>query len=158
MFTTSKIGASLLVLLATTPVFANEAIKDARVYDHTKIIYQQIPVDKTVCRDVKKPVYGNVQKKGDAAGGALAGMIIGGLLGKGVSGNDDGAAAGAVIGGIIGADKGSKPSNSREIIGYEYVERCETKTFYEEVKTEVYSHSTIRFYIDGKKYVLKFTK
>jgi uncharacterized protein YcfJ len=158
MFTKLKITASLIAVLAASSASANEKINDARVYDHTKIIYKQVPTNQTFCKDVKVPVYGTVQKQGDAAGGALAGMIIGGLLGKGVSGNDDGAAAGAVIGGLIGADKGSKPKNSQEVIGYEYVEKCNTETIIKEVKTEVYSHSTIRFYIDGKKYVLKFVK
>jgi len=35
-------------------------------------------------------------------------MIIGGIIGKGVTGDDKGAAAGAVLGGVIGADKGGK--------------------------------------------------
>ena len=56
------------------------------------------------CYTVDVPVYGNVG--GGASGGdVLTGMIIGGLLGKGVSGNDKGAAAGAVLGGVISADK-----------------------------------------------------
>ena len=148
------IAATALAL----PAYANEKVSDAKVFDHTKVIYKQVPVNKTVCKDVRVPVYENVQRQGDAAGGALLGMLLGGAIGKGVSGDDKGAAAGAVIGGLIGADKGSKSTSSQEIVGYEYVEKCDTKTFYEEVKTEVYSHSTIRFYIDGKKYVVKFYK
>ena len=42
---------------------------------------------------------------GASAGDVLGGMIIGGLIGKGASGDDKGAAAGAVIGGMIAADK-----------------------------------------------------
>lgn len=158
MFMKSKIGFSLIALLVATPVYANQSVSKVKVFDHTKIIYKQIPTNQTICRDVKIPVYENVQRKGDAAGGALAGMIIGGILGKGISGNDDGAAAGAVLGGIIGADKGSKPKNDQRIVGYEYVEKCKNKTIVKEVKTEVYSHSTIRFYVDGKRYVLTFQK
>jgi uncharacterized protein YcfJ len=49
-------------------------------------------------------------------------MIIGGLLGKGVTGKDKGAAAGAVLGGIIAAD--SSKAN-RVVVGYEPVKKCE---------------------------------
>jgi len=148
----------LAALAVATPVLANEQPKNVKVFDHTKFIYQQVPVNKTLCNDVKVPIYENVQRQGDAAGGALAGMIIGGILGKGISGNDDGAAAGAVIGGLIGADKGAKPKAEQRIVGYEYVEKCEQVTTYQETRKEVYSHSTIRFFIDGKRYVLTFEK
>ena len=158
MFMKSKIGASLIALLVATPAFANEKVTDAKVFDHTKIIYKNVPVNKRICRDVKVPVYGYTEKKGNAAEGALLGMLLGGAIGKGVSGDDKGAAAGAVIGGLIGADKSAQHKPGKEVIGYEYVEKCETKTTYEEVKTEVYSHSTIRFYVDGKRYVLEFQK
>ena len=158
MFTTLKIGASIAALLIAVPACANQTVNNAKVFDHNKIIYKQVPTTQTFCRDVKVPVYGNVQKQGNAAEGALLGMIIGGVIGKGVSGNDDGAAAGAVIGGLIGADKGAKPKNGQEVVGYEYVEKCNTETVIEEVKTEVYSHSTIRFFINGQRYVLEFKK
>lgn len=158
MFTKSKIGASLIAIFLASSANANERVTDVKVFDHTKTIYKQVPTNKTICRDVKVPVYENVQKQGNAAEGALLGMIIGGVLGKGVSGNDDGAAAGAVIGGLIGADKGAKPKNEQKIVGYEYVEKCNNETVIREVKTEVYSHSTIRFYVNGKRYVLSFQK
>jgi len=148
------------VLAIATPALANKTLTnaDVKVYDHTKIIYTTVPVNKKICRDVKVPVYGYVEKQGNAAEGALLGMLLGGAIGKGVSGDDKGAAAGAVIGGLIGADKGAQKKPGKEVIGYEYVEKCETKTSYEEVKKEVYSHSTIRFYVDGKRYVLEFQK
>ena len=145
-------------LVASTPAFANEKVSDVKVFDHNKTVYQQVPVNRTICNEVKKPVYGNVKKQGDAAGGALAGMIIGGILGKGVTGDDGGAAAGAVIGGIIGADKGAKPKNEKELLGYEYVTQCKDVTEYTEKRVDVYSHSTIRFYLNGQRYVLDFIK
>jgi len=158
MFTKLKIGASLVALVLASSAHANERVTDVKVFDHTRIVNKEFPVNRTVCKDVKQPVYGNVQKQGDAAGGALAGMIIGGLLGKGVTGKDDGAAAGAVIGGLIGADKGSKSKTEREVIGYEYVTQCNDVTEYVTEKVEVYSHSTIRFYLNGRRYVLEFKK
>lgn len=151
----TALTVSLIAIASTAS--ANE-VNRVKVYDHNKIIYQEVPVTKTVCQDVKFPVYENVQTQGDAAGGALAGMIIGGILGKGVSGNDDGAAAGAIIGGLIGADKGAKPKTERKVIGYEIREKCFDKQEVDYVEREVYSHSTIRFYLNGKRYVLEFTK
>jgi uncharacterized protein YcfJ len=74
------------------------------------------------CNTVEVPVYGNVGG-GASAGDVLGGMIIGGLLGKGVSGNDKGAAAGAVLGGMISADK----KTQQGIVGYRQEQRCTTE-------------------------------
>jgi uncharacterized protein YcfJ len=84
-------------------------------------------------------------------------MIIGGISGKAISGKDDGAAAGAIIGGLIGADKGSTRTEQR-IIGYNIEQQCNNVNVYQNSSVEVYSHSTIRFYLDGKRYVLRFDK
>lgn len=146
-----------VVALTSTSAMA-ETPKNVRVFDHTKTITQQIPTTERQCFQQKKPVYSTYKQQGDAAGGALLGMILGGVIGKGVTGDDGGAAAGAVVGGLIGADKGSKPRTQREIIGYELVETCENVTLYYDQKTEVYSHSTIRFFVNGKRYVLEFQR
>jgi outer membrane lipoprotein SlyB len=146
------------LIAASTTASANEVVKNVKIFDHTKTITRYTPVTTYKCADIKKPVYGNVRKEGDAAGGALLGMIIGGVLGKGVTGDDGGAAAGAVMGGIIGADKGSKNRNSSEIIGYEYVEQCKEVVRNQQETVEVYSHSTIRFHSGGKRYVLDFQR
>ena len=137
---------------------ASDKVNRVKIYDHTQTQVIEAPVTSTVCKNVKVPIYEQVQRQGNAAEGALAGMIIGGILGKGVTGKDDGAAAGAVIGGLIGADKGSQPKSENVIVGYEYVEQCQDKTTYRRTEKEVYSHSTIRFYIGNKRYVLKFIK
>lgn len=82
------------------------------------------------CEVVSVPVTRTetVREGGSAGEGALAGMIIGGILGKGVSGNDKGAAAGAVIGGIIGADQGGNGRVvERNVTRYEDREVCTTK-------------------------------
>lgn len=144
-------------VLAAEPAIADE-VTNIKVYDHNKTIVREVPVNEYRCKDVRKPVYGTVQKQGNAAEGALLGMIIGGIAGKGLSGNDDGAAAGAVIGGLIGADKGAKPKTRQEVIGYEIVEKCNEVTTYQTEYVDVYSHSTIRFYLNGKRYVLEFDK
>jgi len=78
------------------------------------------------CSTVDVPIYGNVGS-GASGGDVLTGMIIGGLLGKGVTGKDNGAAAGAVLGGVIAADKGQQQG----IVGYRQEQRC-TKEYRQE--------------------------
>jgi uncharacterized protein YcfJ len=149
-----------LAMGIATAAVAKEKINvgDVVVYDHTTTVVTQIPSTQTRCQNIKVPIYENVQTQGDAAGGALAGMIIGGILGKGISGKDDGAAAGAVLGGIIGADKGSRPKTQQRIAGYETQRQCSEIVVYTDQPQERYSHSTIRFYLNGKRYVLDFIK
>ena len=65
---------------------------------------------------------------------------IGGLLGKGATGNDRGAAAGAVLGGIIAADN----NNGRRVVtGYQIQRQC----------NEVYETRQVR---QIKNYLIKF--
>lgn len=64
---------------------------------------QTISGYETVCQNVNVPVYGNV--RGANGGDILAGIVVGGLIGKGVTGNDKGAAIGAVIGGISAGER-----------------------------------------------------
>jgi uncharacterized protein YcfJ len=149
----------LVAALATaTQATANGNASDVAVFHHNKTVVVNNPTQVRECRDVKVPVYDQHKVEGDAAGGAFLGMIIGGLLGKGVTGDDGGAAAGAVIGGLVGADQGAKPRTERGIVGYSYEERCEIVTVNQQSYKEVYSHSTIRFYVDGQRHVLEFQR
>lgn len=86
-------------------------------YENT---YHDVP--RRQCQDVEVPIYSNVQG-GDAGAGALTGMIIGGLIGKGATGQDNGAAAGAVIGGIIGANN-AQNGTRRVVTGYRTERQC----------------------------------
>lgn len=149
--------AAALTAMAS-PAFANESVTGVKVFDHTRTVIKETPVTELDCREVKKPVYSNFKTFENNAGeGALGGMILGGIIGKAIGGDDRGAAAGAILGGVIGADKAGNKS-SKEIIGYELVEVCEKVVIYEREPVEVYSHSTIRFYLNGQRHVVKFQR
>lgn len=87
-------------------------------YENRRVPHEQ-------CTKVRVPITRN-NNRSSAGVDALAGMIIGGIIGKGISGNDKGAAAGAIIGGVVGADNHSKSKpeyreERRCVIKYEYI-------------------------------------
>ena len=53
---------------------------------------QQQHVPSQVCEQIQVPIYSTVQGPGATGSDVLGGMILGGLLGKGVTGDDKGAA------------------------------------------------------------------
>jgi len=116
-----KLLITTAVLFATaTTAFATEYARITQIEPRYQTTYQNVP--RTQCQDVEVPIYGTVQGGGASGGDVLTGMIIGGLLGKGVTGKDDGAAAGAVLGGVIAADKGNQ---TRQVItGYTTERQC----------------------------------
>lgn len=121
--------AALALLFATS---ASAETVRATIKDHYELQTVDTPITQTYCK----------QKSGGQ--GALEGMIIGGLLGKGITGDDQGAIGGAVIGGVIGADKAGR--------------KCWEETTYTTEQTKVYSYSTITFVQDGQTYSFDFTK
>ena len=143
-----------MTALVASPVSADSVNATVRDIYKDSIIEQ--PVVEKKCVEVEVPVYGAVTQKGDAAGGALLGMILGGLIGKGVTGDDGGAAAGAVFGGLVGADKGSKDKTSQQITGYKYETRCDNVTRYIDKRVTNYSHSVVKFVHDGQNIELRF--
>lgn len=143
--------------LITTALFfaattASAEVSKVKVFDHTKIVTQSVPISETRCQDVKVPIY---QQGGNATGGdVLLGAILGGLIGGTASGKDSGAAIGA-LGGAIVANESAKGA---KVTGYEIQRQCSDVTVYENSNVEIYSHSTIRFFVDGKRYVVPFQR
>lgn len=148
--------------ILSTTIFASASMADTsvngHVRDHYATVYERVEVVDRRCEIIDVPVYGTRQQQGDAAGSALLGMIIGGAIGKGLTGNDDGAAAGAIMGGVIGADQGSRPRTERVITGYRQERSCTDAISYVDQPKSVYSHSTITFTLNGKQYRINFNK
>ena len=147
----------LLTILSLVAVTATPALAEtskAYIEDHYKTVLEQKPYTVEVCKNVQVPVYGQTGS-GASAGDVLGGMIIGGLIGKGVTNKDNGAAAGAVIGGMIAADKNQ---SKQAITGYRTETQCQMETRYEETERSIYSHSTVRFWHEGQRIELKFHK
>ena len=143
--------AFLAVLGFCSPAHASD-VTDIKIYDHTKRVTQSVPVTERRCQDVNIPIY--QQSQGASGGDLLAGILLGGLLGKAATKKDNGAAAGAVIGGIIANENGKKT----RVTGYKTEVHCNDITVYQNSDIETYSHSTIRFFLNGKRYNVPFQK
>ncbi len=147
-----------VAFMATSAKANNSTPVTGTIQDYYKVVQDSEPYTKKECVNVNVPVYGNIKKEGDAAGGALLGMILGGLAGKGVTGDDKGAAVGAIFGGLVGADKGSKPQHGQAITGYRTENRCDYVTYYRTVERTEYDYSIINWKIDGVTYTTEFVK
>ena len=129
----SLIPLAVIASLASTAAFA--VTRSAKVWHVEKITQVQTSYqNQKQCSLQNVPVYRNIES-GSNSGDVLAGMILGGLLGKGVSGNDKGAAAGAIFGAVIAADK---TSNKRVVSGYRSETVCTTVNV--PVETQSYTY------------------
>ena len=138
------LGVGVGLLLATTVQAGNFNAVGVHVHDHYKDILKREPQRVEVC-------YDQHTSGGNAGEGALLGMILGGVTGKVIGGNDQGAAAGAIIGGIIGADKAQNNQGGTRTV-------CRIENRYTETKRKIYSHSTVVFRHDGTDYRVRFDK
>ena len=142
---------SIAAILFASVASADSSVK-GNVTDYYNNVVVSTPHEKRLCEEYQVPIYG---QKGSVDGGdVLMGMIIGGLLGKGVTGQDNGAAAGAVFGGVIAADKGSK----RSIQGYKTETKCRTEVRYSDRTERRYTHSIITFRYEGRDILVQFYK
>ena len=131
-----KYALAIVAALTATSSYADN-VRNVNVQDVYSTITQSERHVVQVCDRVQ----------GDAGSGALAGMIIGGIIGKGLTGTDGGATAGAVMGGVIGADNANNSTT-----------RCHDEVVYTDIPQQVYSHSVITFSYQGRSYALNFNK
>ena len=125
-----------------TGVAHAEGSVNGTVQDHYKWVVNQTPYRVEVCKDYTVG--------GDKSGDMLKGAIIGGIIGNNVGNIENGGAAGAIIGGILGHNNSKATGGTQR--------RCHVETRYEEDREEVYSHSTITFYSNGRRHTLRFNK
>ena len=141
------VATAIIVAATASPALAETT--QATVRDHFKTVIEQQPYRVEVCKDVQVPQKNEMNTEGAIIGGIIGG-VIGNQFGKG-DGKDAMTGIGALSGAIIGGqDKG--PRN------YTTQRQCQIETRYEETQREVYSHSTVTFYADGRKQTLKFSK
>lgn len=148
--TITALTISTFVLFGNT---ANAGTVNGTTVDHYTTKTKNIPHTERVCKNVEVPIYG--KKEMDTEGaiiGGLIGGVIGNQIGKG-GGKEAATGVGALTGAIIGG-KGGK----EQIVGYRQEQRCSDKVTYTTQTEEVYSHSTITFWDNGKKYHLSFKK
>ena len=144
-----KLIALFTVALSMSATAAT-SVQNGVVIDNYKTIIKQIPYRVEVCQD-------RVQPAGDGSAtnelvGALFGGAIGNSFGKG-DGKDAMTLFGALMGASIAHDEELKNNP-----GTKTVTVCDVQTRYEESTSKVYSHSTITFSSNGRKYSLDFVK
>ena len=131
-----KILMTMAMIGVSAPAFAET------VQDVNKTVVNRVPYNVEVCT--------NQSVGGDKSGDMLKGAIIGGIIGNNVGNVDNGGALGAVLGGMIGHNNSNATGGTRRV--------CELQTRYNEEVIEVYSHSVVTFYHNGKQYKLRFQK
>tara|TARA_B100000780_G_C20962143_1_gene384065 strand:- start:334 stop:753 length:420 start_codon:yes stop_codon:yes gene_type:complete len=134
-----------LIVAGIVALFATNANAET-VRDHYKNVIEQTPYSVEVCKDVQ--IRGQAST-GDTVFGALLGGVIGNQFGGG-KGKD----AATILGAIVGADVANKNSKKPGSVQ----RQCQIETRYEERRREVYSHSTVTFSTEGKKYTVNFQK
>ena len=133
------------VSLAQNPYPVDNAI----VFDHYKSVVKQVPYDVEVCKQVRQGT-GNGSATNEIIG-AIFGGAIGNQFGEG-DGKDAMTLAGMFLGASLAHD--DELAQGPGVI----TTKCYIETRYDEAARKVYSHSTITFRINGKKYRLNFMK
>ena len=146
-----KLIALFTIALSTTTMASNPYSTDtAVVFDHYKNVIQQTPYRVEVCQD-------RVQHSGDgSATNELVGALFGGAIGNSF-GKGDGKDAMTLFGALMGASLAHDDELANNP-GTKTVTVCVVQTRYEEEVSEVYSHSTITFRLEGRNYSLDFLK
>lgn len=146
----------LLVAISYVNLKAEESIVSSNI----KHIYEDItisePYTKEECYFKEVPVYTDLPSNQVQGSEVVTSMLLGGLLGKVVTGNDKGAVGGAMLGGVLSA----APRPSQRILhGHMKEEVCQTVIKSKWVTKNEYSHSLITFKTsDGYTYELQFQR
>ena len=147
-----KLSAILITSIISTVSLAQNPypVDNAIVFDHYKNAVKQVPYEVEVCNQVR-------QGTGD---GSATNEIIGGIIGGAIGnkfGEGDGKDAMTLAGIFLGA---SLAHDDQLAQGPGVITtKCYIETRYEEsVYSKVYSHSTLTFRINGKKYRVDFVK
>ena len=149
----TTIFASIMLLFTASNAVANSNVVQGKIVSIDPIytnIQQQKP--KQVCQEVEVPIYGRTGG-GNAGEGALGGMIIGGVLGKVLGGNDKGAAAGAILGGVVGANNSQ---GQRRITGYRTEYQCTTT--YRNSSKSIINEYDIVYRVDGQRITVRVNR
>ena len=129
---------------------AATSVQNGVVTDNYKTIIKQIPYRVEVCQD-------RVQPAGDgSATNELVGALFGGAIGNSF-GKGDGKDAMTLFGALMGASL-AHDDELKKNPGTRTVTVCDVQTRYEESTSKSYSHSTITFSSNGRKYSLDFVK
>jgi len=119
------------------PTFVGTAsAEEVMVNDHYKTVINKKPYTVEVCTE------GNGKSDLD---NFITGAIVGGAIGNNVPGEKNGGALGAILGGALNTERNKGT-------------QCKMETRYEEEQVQVYSHSTVSFYHEGRYYNLRFKK
>lgn len=113
--------------------------------DVYKTVIKQKPYTVDVCYDVQVPAQSTGPRVGPFD---LEGAIIGGIIGNQIGDMKGNGTAGAVIGGLMGRQNGGTVTQ----------QQCRTETRYDEETVEVYSHSVVTFWDNGREYSLRYQK
>ena len=155
MMSMNKVILSMAMVVGLTSPLLAEPVSMASAHHVYRDEQQQTPHTKKVCKIIDVPIY-EQRKRQTRGSDVLGGAIIGGLLGKGLTGQDNGAAFGALAGGMFAAD-----ANRTEnvIVGYRKEQgECTNETYYTYNTRRVYSHSVMTFKLDGVEYKLDFMR
>ena len=146
-----KLIALFTIALSTTTMAATQWLPENGMITETyKTVIKQIPYRVEVCQD-------RVQNSGDgSATNELVGALFGGAIGNSF-GKGDGKDAMTLFGALMGASL-AHDDELKKNPGTKTVTVCDVQTRYEESTSKSYSHSTITFSSNGRKYSLDFVK
>lgn len=123
------------------------------VTDHFDYVTQRLPTTTQECFIRQVPIYSE-HSSDRQFGDMVMGAVIGSAIGNAIS-DKDGV---GTLGGVIGAHQASKNRSGEQIIGYRDETVCEPKTVNEQRHQRIYSHSTVEFWLDGRRYRIRFDK